>query len=45
VDDEHVSRLFYEVMHHLDHIRRNLPAASVTLLDELTGVEENLEEQ
>jgi DNA-binding transcriptional ArsR family regulator len=45
VDDEHVSRLFYEVMHHLDHIRRNLPAASVTLLDELTGVEENPEEQ
>jgi DNA-binding transcriptional ArsR family regulator len=45
VDDEHVSRLFYEVMQHLDHIRRNLPAVSVTLLDELTGVEENLEEQ
>lgn len=45
VDDEHVSRLFYEVMHHLDHIRRNLPAPSETLLDNLTGIEENLKDQ
>jgi DNA-binding transcriptional ArsR family regulator len=36
---------FYEVTHHLDHIRRNLPAASVTLLDELSGIGEILEDQ
>lgn len=41
VDDEHVSRLFYEAIHHLDHIRRNLPAPNEALLDEMSGVEEN----
>jgi DNA-binding transcriptional ArsR family regulator len=25
IDDAHVSRLFYEAIHHLDHVRQNLP--------------------
>lgn len=25
IDDAHVSRLFFEALHHLDHVRQNLP--------------------
>ncbi len=40
IDDAHVAVLFREALHHLDHVRRNLPDQPYPLIDQLPDVVE-----